>query len=42
MKAPVAGGARFIGSNFSRYILENNDLRILNLDALNTDRNPRM
>jgi len=37
----VTGGAGFIGSNFIRYILHNNnDINILNLDALNYGSNP--
>lgn len=41
MKALVTGGAGFIGSNFIRYILDNNkDFEILNLDALKYGSNP--
>lgn len=41
MKALVTGGAGFIGSNFIRYILDNNkNIEVLNLDALNYGSNP--
>ena len=41
MKLLVAGGAGFIGSNFIRYILDNNnDINILNLDDLKYGSNP--
>lgn len=41
MKSLVTGGAGFIGSNFIRYILDNNkDLQICNLDALKYGSNP--
>jgi dTDP-glucose 4,6-dehydratase len=30
----ITGGAGFIGSNFIRYLLQNNDIGIINLDAL--------
>jgi len=35
MKAMITGGAGFIGSNFIRYILNNDkNFEVLNLDAL--------
>ena len=41
MKLLVTGGAGFIGSNFIRYILDNNkDTSILNLDDLKYGSNP--
>jgi len=41
MKLLVTGGAGFIGSNFIRYILDNNkDISVLNLDDLKYGSNP--
>lgn len=41
MKLLVTGGAGFIGSNFIRYILDNNkDTSVLNLDDLKYGSNP--
>ena len=41
MKLLVTGGAGFIGSNFVKYILDNNkDLTVLNLDDLKYGSNP--
>ncbi|MFA6372689.1 MAG: dTDP-glucose 4,6-dehydratase [Methanothrix sp.] len=41
MKLLVTGGAGFIGSNFIRYILDNNsDITVLNLDNLKYGSNP--
>ena len=41
MKLLVTGGAGFIGSNFIRYILDNNkDVNVLNLDDLKYGSNP--
>ena len=36
----VTGGAGFIGSNFIRLVLKNNDVKIINLDALTYAGNP--
>ncbi len=36
----ITGGSGFIGSNFVRYILSNEDYRIVNLDALTYAGNP--
>lgn len=36
----VTGGAGFIGSNFVRYMLQNNDVHIVNLDKLTYAGNP--
>lgn len=41
MKAVVTGGAGFIGSNFVRYILDNNEgIKIVNIDALKYGSHP--
>lgn len=40
MKVLITGGAGFIGSNFIRYILDNKDLEVLNLDAIKYGSNP--
>ncbi|MCX9012164.1 MAG: dTDP-glucose 4,6-dehydratase [Candidatus Methanoperedens sp.] len=40
MRILVTGGCGFIGSNFVRYILQNTDYEIINLDALAYSGNP--
>ncbi|MGA2297845.1 MAG: GDP-mannose 4,6-dehydratase, partial [FCB group bacterium] len=36
----VTGGSGFIGSNFIRYLINNFDVRVINLDALTYAGNP--
>jgi dTDP-glucose 4,6-dehydratase len=40
MKLLVTGGCGFIGSNFIRYMMENSNYEIINLDALTYSSNP--
>ena len=36
----ITGGSGFIGSNFIRYLINNFDVRVINLDALTYAGNP--